>query len=208
MPVLINFKICDNSKDCSGIEVCPTGAFFWNEDKNKIDVNEAKCDSCGLCEENCEVFAIRVAKTNEEYEQIKKEIDADPRQVADLFIDRYGASPIQKSFQINQDRFDITVLQSEKLAVVEAYDLMSIRCLLTSIPVKDLFSKIDIVYRKMEITGKTFVQNYGVEDLPALLFFRKGKLIGKIEGYFSNEDKHKLKRIIKSIIDDEKIDLL
>lgn len=29
MPVLINFKICDNAKDCSGIAVCPTGALSW-----------------------------------------------------------------------------------------------------------------------------------------------------------------------------------
>ena len=27
MAVLVNFKICDNAKECGGIEVCQTGGF-------------------------------------------------------------------------------------------------------------------------------------------------------------------------------------
>ena len=36
MSVLINFKICDNAKECSGVEVCPTEALSWNEKKKNI----------------------------------------------------------------------------------------------------------------------------------------------------------------------------
>lgn len=32
MAVLVNFKICDNAKECGGIEVCPTGALSWDEE--------------------------------------------------------------------------------------------------------------------------------------------------------------------------------
>jgi len=56
--VLINFKICDNFKDCSGIAVCPTKAFYWDRKKRTIAVDNEKCKSCGLCEESCPVDAI------------------------------------------------------------------------------------------------------------------------------------------------------
>ena len=33
MPVLINFKICDNSEAYDGITACPVGAFHWDKKK-------------------------------------------------------------------------------------------------------------------------------------------------------------------------------
>ena len=36
MPVLINFKICDNAKECGGIEVCPTGALSYDDENKSI----------------------------------------------------------------------------------------------------------------------------------------------------------------------------
>jgi len=119
MPVLINFKICDNSKDCSGIEVCPTGAFYWDEKKKTIAVDNKKCASCGKCEAACPVHAIHVARTEEESKKIKKEIDADPRKVSDLFVDRYGAEPTEPAFLISEKKFDAQILKSTQPAVVE-----------------------------------------------------------------------------------------
>ena len=48
MSVLINFKICDNAKECSGIAVCPTGALSWNEEENKIEIDNTRCVACGM----------------------------------------------------------------------------------------------------------------------------------------------------------------
>ena len=39
MSVLINFKICDNAKECGGIEVCPTGALSWDEENETIKID-------------------------------------------------------------------------------------------------------------------------------------------------------------------------
>lgn len=33
MAVLINFKICDNDKACSGMSACPQGVFQWDSKK-------------------------------------------------------------------------------------------------------------------------------------------------------------------------------
>ena len=94
MAVLINFKICDNAKECGGIEVCKTGALSWDEKKQKIKIDNTKCVSCGRCMKMCPVQAIFVAKNAEEYAKIDKEIKKDKRKISDLFIDKYGAAPL------------------------------------------------------------------------------------------------------------------
>lgn len=43
MSVLVNFKICDNAKECGGILTCPTGALSWDEEKETININNEKC---------------------------------------------------------------------------------------------------------------------------------------------------------------------
>jgi NAD-dependent dihydropyrimidine dehydrogenase PreA subunit len=203
MPILINFKICDNSEDCSGIEVCPTGAFHWDEKNKAITVDNSRCIICGKCEKACPVDAIRVAKDKKEYKKIKKEIDNDTRKISDLFIDRYGAQPIHPAFLVPQEKFDVQILKSTKPAVVELFNKKSIMCLLNSIPVKNLFKDMDIKYRKIEVEDNYLLDKYKIEKLPSLLFFKDGKLVGKIEGYFDissiEEIKNKTNKIISKI---------
>jgi len=200
MPVLINFKICDNAEECLGVEVCPTGALSWDKIKKTIIINNDKCTNCGLCEKACEVNAIHVAKNKEEYYKIKKEIDEDPRKVSDLFIDRYGAQPIEKAFFILRDRFDLEVINSTKLAAAELFNEDSIMCLRYSIPAKLLFKDMDIKYRKVQLKDDELLKKYNVKKLPSLLFFKEGKLIGKIEGYYSIKEKEKITEKINKII--------
>jgi NAD-dependent dihydropyrimidine dehydrogenase PreA subunit len=199
MPVLINFKICDNAKECNGIEVCPVEALSWSEEKKTIVIDNSKCINCMKCVPACEVHAIKVAKTEEEYEKMKKEIDSDPRKVADLFVDRYGAQPVHHAFLLPEGKFDIEILESAKLTVLELFNDDSIMCLLKSIPIKELFQDLDIKYRRMEADG-SFLEKYGIKELPALLFFQDGKLKGKIEGYYNNKEKEELKKKIGEIV--------
>jgi len=208
MPVLINFKICDNAKECNGIAVCPMKAFYWDEENKTIAVDDSKCTGCGVCEPSCPVGAIRVAKNEEEYNKIKKEIEEDPRKISDLFVDRYGGKPIDSNFLIPQDKFDIKTLESTKLCVVEFFKGETIKCLLYSIPVKELFRDIDVKkYEKVELTDDSLLKTYNITKLPALLFFSNGKLIGKIEGYYKDEDKEKLKEKINELLNTHKTEV-
>ncbi len=200
MPALINFKICDNSEDCDGIGVCPTGAFYWDREKKTIAVDNSRCTSCGKCEEACPVDAIRVTRTEEEYERTKKEIEEDPRKVSDLFVDRYGAQPLSSAFLIPESKFEIQILRSTKPAVLELFRDDSIQCLLRSIPLKNLFKGLDIKYRKMEVKDNSLLNKYKIKELPALLFFKDGRMAGKIEGYFESREREELKGKIDKIL--------
>ncbi|MFH1294501.1 MAG: 4Fe-4S binding protein [Candidatus Aenigmatarchaeota archaeon] len=198
MAVLINFKICDNSEDCSGIEVCPTKAFQWNEKKKTITVDNKRCTSCGLCEKSCPVGAIRMARDEKQARAILKEIEGDSRKVSDLFVDRYGAQPIHTAFLINEKDFETQIIRSTKLAVVELFSHDSIQCMIKSIPVRLLFPNMDIKYRKIE--NQNLAKLYGIKSLPSLLFFNAGKLIGKIEGYYGENRTEELVRMIRKIL--------
>lgn len=188
MSVLINFKICDNAKECGGIGVCPTGALSWNEEKESIEIDNNKCISCGLCENECPIGAIMVAKEEKDYDKLKKEIDDDPRTTKDLFVDRYGAVAISDFFKIELN--DIKE-KSEKecITIIEVYNPEEAECLLKSIPIKDLTKDLpkDTLYYKAE--SDRVVEKYNVNKLPALLVFKSGKLKGHIEGYYTIDDK-------------------
>lgn len=200
MAVLINFKICDNAEECGGIEVCPSGALSWDKKKKTIKIDNAKCVACGQCEKNCPVGAIRVAKNDKEYEKIKKEIALDPRCRQDLFVDRYGAQPVGTAFLNSEKKFNFEYLRSQKLMMVEFFNEKSIMCLLHSIPIREIAGDFAFNYEKIKLKTKSLMEKFGILELPALLFFKKGELIGKIEGYYGIADKSKIKSEVAKIM--------
>lgn len=201
MPVIINFKICDNCDACNAINVCPTKAFKWNENKKTLEVDEKKCIDCGLCAtspESCQVGAIRYAKNEKEYEEIKKEIEEDKRTIADLMVDRYGAQPINLPFYCEENELD-KILTTSKPCMIEVFQEEYLECLIKSIPIKQILNAIesDIVYRKLEIKSNEFIKKYNIKELPSLLFFKNGKMVGKIEGYIDEDNKDELLNKVK-----------
>lgn len=200
MAVLINFKICDNAKECGGVAVCPTGALSYDDEKETIVIDNDKCISCGLCEKECPIGAIMVAKSNDEYQKIKKEIDEDPRTTKDLFVDRYGAVAISDFFKIEVS--DIKEKSMKNcLTLIEVYNPDTAECLLKSIPIKELTKDMpkDTLFYKVD-TNDDLLKIYNVKELPALLLFKDGKQLGKIEGYYSEDEKDKLIDKINSLI--------
>lgn len=198
MAVLINFKICDNAKECGGIEVCPTGALSWDEENETIKIDNEKCISCGSCEQNCPIGAIRVAYDDEEYKKLSKEIEEDPRTTKDLFVDRYGAAPLSEFFMIEEK--DLNKKIGDGITLVECYEDDSIQCLLKSIPIKDITSNMpkDTMFYKVEANDE-LKKKYNINELPTLLLFKNGNLLGKIEGYYQVEQKEELINKINEI---------
>lgn len=200
MPVLVNFKICDNAKECSGLAVCPTGALTYDEKEKTLLIDNNKCISCGKCEKECPIGAISVAKTKEEYEKIKNEIDNDTRNIKDLFVDRYGATPLSDFFLITPKELEEKT-KTQNIVLVECYTDDSIECLLKSIPIKELTQNLpdSTLFYKVE-SDDTLIKKYHIDGFPTLLLFRNGKLLNKISGYYTIEEKDKLIQQIEKIL--------
>lgn len=199
MPVLVNFKICDNAKECGGVAVCPTGALSYNDDKQTIVIDNDKCISCGLCEKECPIGAIMVAKNEEDYLKIKEDIDNDQRTTKDLFVDRYGAVAISEFFQISVDEIEEKI-QKDCITLIEIYNPDFAECLLKSIPIKELTRDLpeDTLYYKVE--SEEPINKYSIKELPSLLIYRNGVLLGMIEGYHTIDDKEKLIKQINDFV--------
>jgi len=202
----INYKICDNSKDCPAMTECSTGALYWDEETNLLSIDNSLCTTCYNCEEECAVGAIRVARDMSEYEQIKKEIDEDPREISDLMVDRYGAQPILPEFHISVYQFEKQIIQSTKLCIVELFKWDLVECLISSVPIKKLFKGYDYVYRKIDIDDDDdddddlLTIQYSIKKLPSLLFFSNGTIIGTIEGFYGLDKEDMLSKEIKTIL--------
>ena len=192
MAVLINFKICDNDKACGGVAVCPTGAIYYDEEKETLSIDNDKCISCGMCEKECPIGAIKVAKDEKEYEVLKKQIEEDPRRTKDLFVDRYGATPLSEFFMLDSEEV-ANKINSKNIVLIEFYNDDSIQCLLKSIPIKELLKDFpdSTQFYKVEIS-ETLTNEYQIKELPAIVAFENGRMIGKIEGYIDEDNKEKL----------------
>lgn len=198
MPVAINFNICDNAKECGGIESCPFQAIYWDEKEKKIKIDNTKCTGCKICIKECPVGAIKASKSQQEFKQIQQEIKNDKRKRSDLFVDRYGAQPIKLAFQIKQDQFEKRVINSQHPIIVELFNDDSIECLLKSIPIRDIIQTTE--YLKVHLTDEELLNKLNIKKLPALVYYKDKKMLGKIEGYLEKSKKDELKEKINQIL--------
>ena len=204
MPVIINFKICDNCDACNAIPLCPTKAYRFNYEKKTLEIDKDKCIDCGICatsEKSCSVNAIKWSKDLDEFEKIKKEIEEDTRTVADLMVDRYGATPINMPFFCEEENIK-KVLKTNKICFIEFYKEELLECLIKSIPIKEIFKETnnDFVYRKVEVTNDEILNKYNITKLPAIVLFKDEKKLGTINGYYSVDMKNELIKRIEEIL--------
>lgn len=199
MKALINYKICDNAPECSGIAVCPVKAMYYDEQQKQVVVADS-CTNCGLCEKECPVGAILCSQNATEYSANQELIANDKRTIKDLFVDRYGAVPLSEFFMINEA--DLEQRLTTDLTLIELYDNDTLSCLLKSIPIKEITDQLtgDIKYYNFE-PSPAFQKQYAIKELPTLLIYKNKKLLGKVEGYFTIEQQTEFIAQIKAIID-------
>jgi NAD-dependent dihydropyrimidine dehydrogenase PreA subunit len=192
MAVLVNKKRCDNAKECSCIGECPTGAFAWNEEKNSIAVDNSLCINCRQCVIACEAGAVKVARTDEEYQKIKSEYDEDIMTVENLFQDRFGASLVDEKYSLELKDLEGLINDAEKALLIEFYNQDEAKCLINSVPISEIQKAIGIPcsYRKINVSNLKELEKYNLTELPSLMFLsnQKGK-IKRYEGFVDAKDK-------------------
>lgn len=198
MSIKFNFNMCDNSPECSGLAVCPTGAIYWDENainalgtKGKLCVDNSKCISCGACvgEEGCPIGAILFSEIETDFGQ---EDDINIDQVKALFVERYGAEAIDEALCIS----DLKVLQSEnnKVIMIEEFSDSSIQCLLHSIPITSILKRIQQLMGVSDISYYKYCNESREDegDFPKLSIYKGGNLLIQINGYFDDSQEEKL----------------
>jgi len=190
MSVLVNFKICDNADVCSGIEVCPTGAIYWDEKNSTLAFCNEKCTCCGLCVNACPAGAIIVANNEVEHSEFQKNIDDDPRTIKDLMVERYGASAVDEATMIPVSRAKEIVAKSVSVVAIEVVDDSDTQCLIDSVPIAEIFPDGNCTHFKIDARDEhyaDFSSAYGITDIPTFLLFAKGQLLFKFDGVVQNQ---------------------
>lgn len=192
MPIIINYNICDNSPECSGMSVCPTNAIKWDDNlinllgtKGTLNVDNANCISCGKCvsEDGCPVGAIIFAKSEEELSEFSKDFEIDTTKVESLFVDRYGAEPIDDNICIS---FENVLLKSNEITIIEELSEDSIQCLITSIPIESIIKHVENYTNKKVKYYKCLSSDKNKTEHPILYLYYDKNLIGSINGYYDN----------------------
>lgn len=202
MAVYVNFKICDNAEECSGIEVCPTDTLYWDEIEATLSTDNTKCISCDLCVEACPAGAIRVAHNSVEAAEIEYDIENDPRTYEMLMVERFGASPVDERILISAESAIHKVRDVSTLLAIEVINDEDAPCLINSVPIAELFKDNKYEYFKISIHDKgygTFADQYMVEDCPALLVFRDHALLTMAQGAVNNTDSRERSAFVKVI---------
>lgn len=209
MSIRFNFNICDNSPECSGLSVCPVEAIYWDADgvnalgeKGVLCIDNDKCINCGKCvgEDGCPVGAIIFAQTEEELEKLAQSTEINVQKVKSLFVERYGAEPIDETICI--DAGEVADHLGRTMTIIEEFTESSIQCLLNSIPVAQIVKKVveligtdDIQYYKCDYTGQRNTES------PVLKLYKGNDLIAQIDGYYENSRADELyKKIEKAIM--------
>ncbi|MBI5884816.1 4Fe-4S dicluster domain-containing protein [archaeon] len=199
MPVIINFKRCDLSPECSCMPACPTHAFYWHRGKPSIDLS--KCVSCNKCVEACPAEAVLSFKTEKQLEKVKKKIAKDRMTHAELFKERYGAESTVKAIEVSSTDFDSEVLGFNGVCLVEFYSPETIRCRIKSIKFDSIKPGRKARIRKINaVKNKELAEKFGVRTTPSLGIFRKGKFIKLIEGSVDLPQAKELKREIRAVL--------
>lgn len=191
MSVYINFKICDNAEECSGIAVCPVKSLYWDDIEKTVAIDNSRCLTCDACMEACPAGAIRVAHSEEESIQIQEDIDNDPRTIHDLMVERYGASPVSENILISIRDAEEKIAEKTLLIAIEIIDDNDTPCLINSVPISEAFGSVNIEYYKVTVNDNAydcFAKKYDVTACPTLLVFRRGILLVRMDGPVENND--------------------
>ncbi len=192
MPVIVDYRVCDNSPACSAVRVCPRGTLTFNHKENRVEADNEKCHSCaGPCARVCPAGAIKWYKTMDELEAAKVEMESSTLSKDDLLEQRYGVRPGDPRelgpnlHHVDCSNFQSEVLESDIPVVVDFWAEWCAPCRILAPTFKSLAAKYEgkVKFGKldteecMEVPGE-----YVIMSIPTMLFFHKGQVVDQAVG--------------------------
>ncbi len=207
MPIIINHNLCDEAQECGGIEVCPTGAFYFDKKKGKVAVDKSKCTECLKCTlpDACPVGCILYARNKDEEDKIRKRIKNDPRTAKWLWRERYGCQPAKtppKAVIINKKNFD-KIVKQKGYKLIDVWRDEDLDCRAYSVSFSDLLQGIkqEVDIFKLDareyptLSGKLNVQKH-----PTLLLYKDSIEEWRYEGLLKEKGKMRINKKLKEMI--------
>jgi len=204
--IIFNYKICDRSPQCGGIEACPKNAIYYDKTLKKPIWDKSKCNFCLQCTlpGTCPVGAILFARDQKQADLINDTIDKDTRTQTWLWQERYGVEPTVQYPQAENITSDLDlVLSQDKIVIIDVWHPDFLECRLHSPLFSELLKNLPQNYQLYKLNASKYPQytkKLNVNDFPSLLIFQNSKLLDTIHGYIKIADVDKInQRLIKII---------
>jgi len=208
MPVLIDYRVCDNSPGCSAIRVCPQHALSFNPAKGKVEVDDSRCSSAcnAICTRVCPAGAVKWFKTEAEREAARKDMAESNLSKDDLLEQRYGIRPGDPRelgpnlIHVDDDNFETEVLQSDVPVVVDFWAEWCAPCRILAPTFKALATEYEgrMKFGKLDTEeAQRVAMQYGIMSIPTLLFFNHGQVVDRAVGALPREQ---LRRKIEGVL--------
>ncbi|MCL5039576.1 MAG: thioredoxin [Firmicutes bacterium] len=207
MPILVDYRACDDSPACSAVRVCPKGALRFDRNKGKIVADNSKCTACSApCTQVCPAGALKYYATMEELKKAETEISSSTLTKDDLLEQRYGLRPGDPRelgpnlYHVDCDNFTSDVLRSDVPVVVDFWAEWCAPCRVLAPTFKQMAAEYEgrMKFGKLDTEDCQEVPSrYGIMSIPTMLFFYNGEIIDWAVGALSRE---MLRRKIESVL--------
>ena len=203
--IIINQKTCDKSSDCSGIDVCPTNALFFDSEQNLVKWDEHKCVFCLRCTlpDGCPIGAIMYARDEVSEKAIIETINSDPRSEDWLWQERLGVQPGKPSIakELNETNFE-EVLFSSGNNFIDIWHEDYLNCRLHSILYEDISKDVtNITFYKLDAKKyPKLIEKLGVKIFPTLQLIKNGKINLIYQDNIEDSKKSIIINLIQNII--------
>lgn len=188
MPVLIDYRVCDNAPGCGASRACSTGAIAFDRRQNKVLVNNDECINCEHqpCISYCPAGAVKFAASMEELEQLKAEIETSGLSKDDLLEQKYGVRPGDPRelgpnlVHVNDENFAREVLESPIPVVVDFWAEWCAPCRILAPTFKALAAEYEgkMRFAKLDTEEASLTASqYGIMSIPTMLFFSGGRVV-------------------------------
>lgn len=195
--IIFNNKRCDNATDCPVLYECqketdsPLKAVYFEEATQSIKLDAQRCnlDNCKtkICTKICPDCFSFANTENEYWWAIEKVRQTD---WLNFKVDRYNSEGTTPFAKIEPKKCKEIVASSKGLFILEITSVVGCCSAYDSIPIPEIIPEIlyqryykkTVVYNEADI--EALESYFEINELPALLFYYDGKMIGKIMGIY------------------------